>query len=297
MPKEKASVEFKTIIPYHMQPFRPDYRFYPADPTFFSNGKKALMAAEVGIRSYSFGELADAMEVAEKGCHGKYRRHAIGRYQVDGVPYPLITTEAKGKAAQEVLWNSGMRSGIGIVSDAVISFVKNGRSFAVTAHKIKSEEDKAVLMETLYSASLAEDVEVITMSGLYRFDLSRPDLAGEHYLVEVNHGTVAVADMAVLNNKIVIDDPKSGSLDIPFILDHVTRHGHNLPVSIKKYEKKQQLLRLGLLVPDERGRFQEKQIQSHMPEELIEPDHEVYFEIPAYQKNLAHLMGVGFVTS
>src|SRR3989338_1472949 len=144
---ERTHLEVISPLSPDMKPFRSGVPYL--DPIFYSDGKKAVRAKEIGLHTAIFPRLAYVMDRGEKACHLEYRPDSsIGPYEVNGIPYPLLTVLAKGKPARKVLWEDGLREGIGVVSDVVIGFMKNGRSFAVTAHKLKSEKDREELART-----------------------------------------------------------------------------------------------------------------------------------------------------
>lgn len=296
---ERAHLEVVPRLSSDMKPFRLGGPYL--HPIFYSDGKKAVRANEIGLRTAIFPRLAYVMDRGEKTCHLEYRPDSsIGPYEVNGIPYPLLTVLAKGKPARKALWEEGLREGIGVVSDVVIGFMKNGRSFAVTAHKLKSEKDRKELIRTLYAADLAEDVEVITMAAVYRFNQADQTEQGELYMVQLDHGHVKIDDMVTLINQLNRNNKTSGSMDTRFILDHLTRHEQELKVTVSKFDEQKvidynSLHFQYLMVPDAQGKFIKKRIL--MPNvESIRPEKQVSYKIPAENTYQAETFALGFVS-
>lgn len=296
---EMARLEVIPRLSADMKPFRLGGPYL--NPIFYSDGKKANWAKDIGLQTATFPSLAHSMEHGEKNCHQEYRPNSsIGPYDANGIPYPLLTVLAKGKPARRVLWEESLREGIGIVSDVVIGFVKNGRSFAVTAHKLKTERDSEELIRTLYAADLAEDVEIITMAAVYRFNQADPNEQGELYMVQLDHGHVKIDDMVALTNQINSNNKTSGSMDTRFLLDHLTHHDRELKVTVSKFDEQKvtdydNLHLQYLMVPDAQGKCIKKRIL--MPNvESIRPEKQVSYKIPAENTYQAETFALGFVS-
>lgn len=256
---ERAHLEVIPRLSSDMKPFRLGGHYL--HPIFYSDGRKAVRANEIGLHTALFPRLAYVMDQGEKACHLEYRPDSsIGPYEVNGIPYPLLTVLAKGKPARKTLWEEGLREGIGVVSD----------------------------------------VEVITMAAVYRFNHADPTEQGELYMVQLDHGHVKIDDMVTLVNQLNRNNKISGSMDTRFLLDHLTRHDRELKVTVSKFDEQKvtdydSLHFQYLMVPDAQGKCIKKRIL--MPNvESIRPEKQVSYKIPAENTYQAETFALGFVS-
>ena len=73
---ERTHLEVISPLSPDMKPFRSGVPYL--DPIFYSDGKKAVRAKEIGLHTAIFPRLAYVMDRGEKACHLEYRPEASG---------------------------------------------------------------------------------------------------------------------------------------------------------------------------------------------------------------------------
>ena len=221
-----------------LRPLPPNLNPFDGPSVFLSNGLKAKAARERGIPTHTSPSLAMAMDEAERICHAQHRLSAgVGPHTIDRIPYALVTAFAKGTPAREVMRQEGHWGGNAVVSDVVIAIEQPGIGHTTTAHKLENEKERAALSSLLIGSG--GHANIVTHAGLYRFSLDHPNLPGELFLVELDHGTLKRdLNMAVLARQLDANGGTSGNMRTPFILKYLVEPSQLLNVRVSKYREK-----------------------------------------------------------
>lgn len=268
-----SRIEVSVPIPYLLQPFRRDRLNH--QPLFFSSGQKTRMAEQARVPHFTTPMLAERMGEAEDAFHLRHGTKVIGPTEVEGVPYPVLTANAKGEAAKIVMNSMPKISyGAGVVTDAVFMLNDPLDNISITLNKPKTKQEIDTVMQLLVAAGERGNVGIFSLSGICRFEFGGFDpFPSELYMIRVNLGIIKCKlDPAALLNGISTNSGKTaGGLTVPFVYEQLVKPRKEVSIDVLNYGN----------VP---------KLQS-----MAFPFDGKTISIPGYNIDALHLAGVGFV--
>jgi len=196
-----SRIEFVSSLPEDLYPYHPDSK--GRTPALLTNGSfgKVPFAEHIGLRCIQNPLIKQVTSAAEDLFQKENNQDGVTGdvYHESGIPMVLALAAIKLEAGAAILEQDGTTEPF-FTTDTTYRLRNHDGRLDLLIHKPKTEEDIATLAQILYEASLSDDVDLSSITGIARLDEGTN--AVELYSVESQLGAIKPFDMSVFINRL-----------------------------------------------------------------------------------------------